>query len=60
MHHGQTRGRNEKHLKYVKHVNFTKTEREVWKSGGNNNFREIGEKFTETAKIGGKFKICSR
>jgi len=27
------------------------------KVGGNNNFPEIWEKCTETAKVGGKFKI---
>jgi len=43
MHHGQTIGGNEKHVKYVKkHVNFTKSGRKIKTVGGNNKFREIG------------------
>ena len=52
-----SRGKRKTHKICEKQVNFTKSERNLKKVGGNNNFPEIWEKCTETAKVGGKFKI---
>jgi len=54
-------GKRKRHKVCKKHVNFTKPGGKFGKVGGNNNFREIGGKYTETVKIGwGNSKLCSR
>jgi len=50
-------GGKRKNLKYVKTRKFYENRGKILKVGGNNNFREIGGKCIEIAKIGGKFKI---
>jgi len=61
MHHGQSRGVNEKHRKYVNTRKFYKIRRKFGKESRseNNNLSEIRKKCTETAQIGRNDKIFS-
>ena len=51
-------GKRKTHKACKKHVNSAKSGGEILKSRGNNNFRKIEFKCTETAKIGGKSKFA--
>src|SRR6218665_1929136 len=53
MHHGQSRGKRKTHKVCKKHVNFTKSGREIWKISGMKNSRNRGEiiKIAKIAKI---------
>ena len=57
MHHGQSRGERNTRRVCKKQVNLSKTGGKFVKEGGNNNFRETGEKCIETGKIGGNSKF---
>jgi len=53
MHHGQTRGGNEKHIKYEKARKIDENRGKVKKVGGNNNYVLFSENR-------GKFNIFSQ